>query len=443
MKLSVRLLLAALTVAALLVPDVQAQLLRKGKDNQPAPTPATQPAVTPATPAPGETAGQTRREGREEAREARQETRAAGEGRLDARDAARETRQATRQNIQATRAADLGLWVTARGNEGLMISDLENQSLFANAGFREGDIIVSVNGQRVAAEAQFMQFLIGPNVGTQPIQVVVLRDGQQQTLVLQPATIQQTVVEYDPLYQYGIVIDDRNPNQIIVQRVYPRTPAYYAGLRAGDVISTIGGQRIANVTAFTQALTQADGNLALQVNRGGRTRDIQLDAATDSNVRTALRPNFDADARAGANIDGRAGARAEGRADVNTPPARNPDSDAAQPRTPDSARAPARTPDSAAPRTDTTPRASTPNQPQAAPPAAPGTTPAAPGAPRATAPATPATPAAPATPATPRAQPATPATPATPAAPKAPATPKAPAAPGAPATPPASPGVPK
>jgi hypothetical protein len=93
MKLSVRLLLAALTVAALLVPDVQAQLLRKGRDNQPAPTPATQPAVTPAAPAAGETAGQTRREGREEAREARQETRAAGQGRPEAREAARETRQ--------------------------------------------------------------------------------------------------------------------------------------------------------------------------------------------------------------------------------------------------------------------------------------------------------------------------------------------------------------
>jgi len=415
MKLSDRILsLAALSiVAALMIPTAQAQVQRKG--DQP-----NRPGVSPATPAPGETAGQLRREAREEAREARQEFRAAGEGRQDAREAARDTRQATRQNPQATRAADLGLWVTVRGNEGLVIADLENQSLFANAGFREGDIIVSINGQRVAAEAQLMQFLIGPNVGTQPIQVVVLRDGQQQTLVLQPTAINQAVVAYDPLYQYGIVIDDRNPNQIAILRVYPRTPAYYAGLRAGDVIATIGGQRIANVAAFTQALTQADGNLALQVSRGGRNRDIQLDVDTDSSVRTALRPSFDADARAGA---------------------RTPDSDAAQPRTPDSARAPGRTPDSAAPRTDATPRASTPNLPQAAPPAAPGTTPAAPGsppaAPRATAPATPAAPGAP----------VAPRAPAAPGAPAAPAAPKAPAAPGAaPATPPAAPaapGVPK
>src|SRR5262249_27902154 len=142
---------------------------------------------------------------------------------------------------------------------------------------------------------QFMQFLTGPNLGTQPVQFVVLREGQQQTLVLQPNAITQGIVAHDPYYQYGMIIDDNNPNQIVVQRVFPRTPAYYAGLRQGDVIPTRGGREIATLTAFTQGRTQAMGPVALQSPRAGQTRDVQLDPslAADSSVRTALRPNLD------------------------------------------------------------------------------------------------------------------------------------------------------
>ena len=115
----------------------------------------------PRSPRAQRNAGQTRREGRQEAREARQEARAVGEARQEARETARDTRQATRQNIQATRAADFGLWFNTRGNEGLVIDDLDN-GLFATAGFREGDIIVSVNGQPVTPKPSSCNFCLAP-----------------------------------------------------------------------------------------------------------------------------------------------------------------------------------------------------------------------------------------------------------------------------------------
>jgi len=277
-------------------------------------------APQPATRDVGETAGQTRREGRQEARDARSDARAVGETGPQARETARETRQETRQNIQATRGADYGLWFGSQTNKGLVVSDVTNNSVFANVGLRQGDQIVSINGQPVASETQFIQYLNSPTLGTQPVQIIVLRNGQNQTLTVQPNLLTQGVVNHDPLYQYGLVLDNRNPNQIIVQQVYPRTPAYYAGIRQGDIITGLGGQNVANVNAFTQGLVQAHGNVPLAITRSGKTQNIEMEAyqTGGGNVRTALRPNYDAAGSAGVNTSG-SQIGAQGSATINAP----------------------------------------------------------------------------------------------------------------------------
>lgn len=327
MKLSRVVLQLAVASFALTLASAGANAQVLPRNRPPANTPGTV-APQPATRGPGETAGETRREGRQEARDARADARAAGETGPQARETARETRQETRQNIQATRGADYGIWFGAQANNGLVVSDITNNSVFANAGLREGDHIVSINGQQVASEAQFIQYLTSPTLGTQPVQIIVLRNGQQTTLTVQPNLLTQGVITHDPLYQYGLVLDNRNPNQIMVQQVYPRTPAYYAGIRQGDVITTLGGRNIANVNAFTQGLTQANGNVALGITRSGKTRNFEMQAlnGADSSARTALRPNFDGAAGANVNapganvgVQGRAGVSAPG-ASINTTP---------------------------------------------------------------------------------------------------------------------------
>ena len=124
-------------VAALFASTAYGQVLPRNRAPA-APPPRAGVAPQPVAPAPGETAGQTRREGRQEARDARAEARQAGETGPQARATARETRQETRQNIQATRAADMGVWLN-NSNNGLIVSDIANNGVFANAGFREGD----------------------------------------------------------------------------------------------------------------------------------------------------------------------------------------------------------------------------------------------------------------------------------------------------------------
>jgi membrane-associated protease RseP (regulator of RpoE activity) len=183
--------LATLTAGALLIPMASGQVLPKnrqgGGNAAPGPVPA-----QPAAPAAGETAGQTRREGRQDARESRAEAKNAGETRPQARETARETRQETRQNIQGTMPANLGVTFNNAAANGLVVSNLTTNSALATAGLRSGDQIVSLNGQPVTTQAQFYQYLTGPNLGTQQLPLIVMRNGQRQTLNLQPSAFAAT-----------------------------------------------------------------------------------------------------------------------------------------------------------------------------------------------------------------------------------------------------------
>ena len=60
----------------------------------------------------------------------------------------------------------MGVWFNNAANNGLIVSDVANNGEFANAGLREGDRIVSLAGQPITTQSQFVQALTGPNIGT-------------------------------------------------------------------------------------------------------------------------------------------------------------------------------------------------------------------------------------------------------------------------------------
>lgn len=287
---------------------------------------------------------------REEAREAAQETReaareataparrAAGEPAREAREAVREGRQEAREirregrvaarearDLANARPADIGLWFNSRaGADGLVIADIAAEGAVSKIGFQEGDRIVSVNGQKVASEREFMRYILADDIRTQKVKVVVFRDGSEQTVYVQPSMLVTEIADYDPLWRYGIAVDDRYPDRIVIQRVYPRTPAYYAGLRSGDVVVSLRGERIGAVADLVRAFSDGDDRVALQVSRGNRTRDLEIDANFDSDVRTSLRPNLDAGVRVEGDADARTPAPANDRPSLDRPRTEKP-----------------------------------------------------------------------------------------------------------------------
>jgi len=218
---------------------------------------------------------------------------------------ARYDNRASRNNSQSTfrasdiRSADIGLWFDRSARDGLVISDIASQGAIAKLGFREGDRIVSVNGQRVSRDNDFIQYLFADNVRNDRVKVVVLRDNQEEVVYVQPNVLvdEYSNVQSDPLEEFGVVVDDRYDDRIVVWKVIPRSPAYYAGIRAGDVLVTFRGQPLASRQDFVRVVTNLDeGSVPVQVRRGDRTRDYAVDVPRMDNRaerRTAMRPNVD------------------------------------------------------------------------------------------------------------------------------------------------------
>ena len=240
----------------------------------------------------------TARDVREGARDVREGVRDAArdvrEGARDIRDSVRDARRAFRAGT--TRSADFGIWFGRPSDRGLVISDVATTGAIARVGFREGDRIVSVNGTRVSSEADFVRYVFADDVRNTRVKVVVLRGGREEIVYVEPAVlIEEMYVEHhDPLEDFGLVVDDRYTDRIVVWKVLPRTPAFYAGFRRGDVITTFRGQRIASPREFVQVVQRTDpGLVAVEVNRGQRARSLEVDFRTRAESRTALRPNFD------------------------------------------------------------------------------------------------------------------------------------------------------
>jgi len=208
---------------------------------------------------------------------------------------------------QVLRGPDIGLWFgrPVRGG-GLVINDIATTGPIARLGFLEGDRIVSVNGQPVLSEPDFTRYLLSGEKN--PIQVVVARDGRNQSIVVDPRLFYQESLAptVEPMEQFGVVLDDRFDDRIVIWRVLPDSPAFYAGFRPGDVITTASGQSFTTRTQFERALAAMPaGEMALQVRRGDRVRDLTVDVPTFQRAvpHVSARPVTPNDARGVPNSD--------------------------------------------------------------------------------------------------------------------------------------------
>jgi membrane-associated protease RseP (regulator of RpoE activity) len=182
---------------------------------------------------------------------------------------------------QALRGPDVGLWFGRPIDRGLVISDVAITGPIARFGFLEGDRVVSVGGQPVVNEADFMRDLLTGNPN--PVEVVVSRDGRNQSIVVDPTMLyeQNVAPVVEPLEQFGVVLDDRFNDRVVVWRVLPYSPAYYAGFRPGDVITTLSGQPFTDRVTFERAVTGLPaGEATLQVRRGNGMRNLVVEVPT-------------------------------------------------------------------------------------------------------------------------------------------------------------------
>jgi serine protease Do len=217
------------------------------------------------------------------------------------------------RDVDTERAAQLKL-KEARGVE---VTTVDHDAPACKAGMKIHDVILEMNGQTVAGQAQLTRMLHDTPAG-RSVNLLVSRDGQQWVVTVQladRATIEanawsQHIPVTDPdsdgtdpagtggSYGNGIFAPlSSNPSYtgldldmlgpqlanyfgvhdgqgLLIRRVDDNSPAAVAGLRAGDVITKVNGQTVATTSQWSRTI---------HANRG---KQIQLTVIRDKHEGT-------------------------------------------------------------------------------------------------------------------------------------------------------------
>jgi len=179
----------------------------------------------------------------------------------------------------------------AAGANALTIANLAPQSPFASVGLTAGDQLVSIGGQRIATQTDFVRYLYGVPVG-QRIPLVVTRNGVQQTLYWTPdpqfiSTLppqQEIFVAAAPQggpvqagAALGIRLDERVQDAAVVADVAAGSSAERAGVRSGDAIVALNEQRIDTPNDFVAVAGQLQPGAPVRMSIS-RMMDVELAA---------------------------------------------------------------------------------------------------------------------------------------------------------------------
>jgi len=160
--------------------------------------------------------------------------------------------------------------VSAR--HGALISQVLKHSAAERAGLEAGDVIVSIDGVAIHDGADLRNKVGVADVG-QSVRLEILRDGK--TLMKDVTLTSKSVGRLD-----GASIDQRfsgatfaptqddQPEGVAVVEVQRDSRAYAAGLRVGDVITSVNRARVNSLGEFQGAVQSADGALVLNIARG-------------------------------------------------------------------------------------------------------------------------------------------------------------------------------
>ena len=172
--------------------------------------------------------------------------------------------------------------------EGAVVSQVFEGSPAEKAGFKVGDIIVTLDGVKIKNSQDVVREVLKKQVG-QRVRFGVLREGKEidvsATTVEMPAEkkdaraassekkewfgLHVTTVTPDIVRELGL----SRTEGVVVQEVDPGSPGANAGLRKGDVIVEVNRQKIKDEDEYQQAMEKMkpDQGALFLLNRGGST----------------------------------------------------------------------------------------------------------------------------------------------------------------------------
>jgi len=217
----------------------------------------------------------------------------------------------TISEVTAEKAKELKL----SAERGVLLGEVEAESPAAKAGLKANDVVTEFNGQRIEGTAQFRR-LIRETPPGRAVQLTVWRDGRAQSVSVQLGNFVEHArtrvrmlgpKDFDFHFEMpemggnfftsrrpmlGIDVEDLNSQLgsyfgapdgegVLVREVKSGTPAEKAGLKAGDVITKIDGERIRNVSELREKLHARRDKKSVSVGVLRKGAEMSLDVGIE------------------------------------------------------------------------------------------------------------------------------------------------------------------
>ena len=157
------------------------------------------------------------------------------------------------------------------GQQGVLVTGVNEDSPAEDAGLKAGDVIVAVDGVSTKASGQ-LRSQIGIKAIGDRLNLTIIRDGKSMSVSVKVGDPQQLSSMSGKLH--SLLEDARFENNpdgggVLVSGLAPNSAASYSGLRAGDVIVGANRIRVRDLETFKQALTRNSQSVLLHINRNG------------------------------------------------------------------------------------------------------------------------------------------------------------------------------
>jgi serine protease Do len=204
------------------------------------------------------------------------------------------------QTVSPTIASALNL---GKGDDkGALIASVSHDSPAAKAGVQAGDVIQSVNGDKIANPRDLAVAIANIKPGD-TAKLGITRNGDQKTIDVTVGSMPDTQVAsataepsshervglglapLTPRLREQLSLDDTVKGAVVAQ-VKPGSPADNAGIHPGDVIIGVGAESVTTAGQAAQAIRKAEHKgtaLALRIMRDGHTAFVALDLSGTAN----------------------------------------------------------------------------------------------------------------------------------------------------------------
>jgi len=174
------------------------------------------------------------------------------------------------ENLDADMAEVSGL---DRTTNGIFIQGVLEKSPADEAGLKERDVIVKLNGDQVISSSDFRNKISMTRPGKQ-VELVVMRGSREKALDVRVGelpeseemrTARRGSTAPETMKKLGIAVQDldndaaealgyKGESGVLITQVTPGSPAFEKGLRRGDLIQEVNDQQVGNLDEFQEIM---------------------------------------------------------------------------------------------------------------------------------------------------------------------------------------------